>query len=69
MTITNQTNPVGTQYESDKSLIRVPRKGNPFVVENTFIITHLIIITIYERGITTGTVICKSVASCHIDLF
>ena len=41
MTITNQTNPVGTQYESDKSLIRVPRKGNPFVVENTFTTTRL----------------------------
>ena len=41
MTITNQTNPVGTQYDSDKSLIRVPRKGNPFVVENTFTTTRL----------------------------
>lgn len=36
MTITNQTNPIGSTYESGKSLIRVPRKGNPFVVENTF---------------------------------
>ena len=41
MTITNQVNPVGSTYESDKSLIRVPRKGNPFVVENTFTTTRL----------------------------
>ena len=36
MTITNQTNPIGSTYESGKSLIRVPRKGNPFLVEDTF---------------------------------
>ena len=41
MTITNQANPIGSQYESGKSLIRVPRKGNPFVVENTFTTTRL----------------------------
>ena len=41
MTITNQVNPIGSTYESDKSLIRVPRKGNPFVVENTFTTTRL----------------------------
>ena len=36
MTITNQINPVGSTYESDKSLIRVPRKGNIFIIENTY---------------------------------
>ena len=35
-TVTNKTNQVGSIYESKKSLIKVPRKGNPFLVETTY---------------------------------
>ena len=35
-TVTNKTNQIGSVYESKKSLIRVPRKGNPFLVETTY---------------------------------
>ena len=35
-TVTNKTNQVGSTYESKKSLIKVPRKGNPFLVETTY---------------------------------
>ena len=33
MTITNQTNPVGSSYTSKKSYIAVPREGNIFIVK------------------------------------
>ena len=36
MTITNQTNPVGTAYTSSKSYITVPREGNIFIKETTY---------------------------------
>ena len=36
MTITNQTNPVGSSYTSKKSYIAVPREGNIFIKETTF---------------------------------
>jgi hypothetical protein len=36
MTITNQTNPVGTAYTSSKSYIAVPREGNIFIKETTY---------------------------------
>ena len=36
MTITNQTNPVGSSYTSKKSYIAVPREGNLFIKETTF---------------------------------
>ena len=36
MTITNQTNPVGTEYTSSKSKISVPREGNILIKETTF---------------------------------
>ena len=35
-TVTNKTNQLGSTYESKKSLIKVPRKGNPFLVETTY---------------------------------
>ena len=36
MTITNQTNPIGSSYTSKKSRISVPREGNLFIKETTF---------------------------------
>ena len=36
MTITNQTNPVGSSYTSKKSRILAPREGNLFVQETSF---------------------------------
>ena len=36
MTITNQTNPVGSSYTSKKSIILAPREGNLLVQETSF---------------------------------
>ena len=36
MTITNQTNPIGSSYTSKKSRILAPREGNLFVQETSF---------------------------------
>ena len=36
MTITNQTNPVGSSYTSKKSYVAVPREGNIFIKETTY---------------------------------
>ena len=35
-TITNQTNPVGSSYTSEKSMILAPREGNPLIQERSF---------------------------------